>query len=172
MVMNMNTEILEQLDEFFEKKRMRLSEMRRCIFGGYRPDDVTVYVSELESETRLEIVKMQKWCETQVQALEARSERLEEELRGYHTCLDQIYKSVASLSQSFLTMVEQQKRREQLLQAYQQQLSNPLAGGLQGGGQLAQEAVQREGAPAGAQVDQTLPNPVVLFPEGFRSALQ
>lgn len=169
MVINMNTETLEHLDEFFEKKRMGLSEIRRCIFGGFRPDDVTVYLSELESETRLEIVKMQKWCETQVQALETRSERLEEELRGYHTCLDQIYKSVASLSQSFLTMVEQQKRREQLLQAYQQQI---VASGLQGGGPLAQEVAQREAALAGVQADQTLPNPVVLFPEGFRSALQ
>ncbi|MGO5116322.1 hypothetical protein ACTQ33_15150 [Candidatus Avoscillospira sp. LCP25S3_F1] len=118
----MEQEKFKNLEEFFGRKKLELPELKRTLFGGYRPSSVQQYVEQLEEQTRQQMLEFEKQHELDIQALRERCEELEQQTQEYGVCLDQISQSLTSLSQSFLQLLEQQTQRDQLLRTYQRQI--------------------------------------------------
>lgn len=118
----MEQEKFKNLEEFFGRKKLELPELKRTLFGGYRPSSVQQYVEELEKQTRQQILEYEKRHKQDIEALRERYGELEQQTQEYGACLDQISQSLTSLSQSFLQLLEQQTQRDQLLRTYQRQL--------------------------------------------------
>lgn len=118
----MEQEKFKDLEEFFGRKILELPELKRTLFGGYRPSSVQQYVEQLKEQTKQQILEFEKQYALDIQALQERCGELEQQTQGYGACLDQISQSLTSLSQSFLQLLEQQTQRDQLLRTYQRQL--------------------------------------------------
>lgn len=118
----MEQEKFKNLEDFFGRKKLELPELKRTLFGGYRPSSVQQYVEELEKQTRQQILEYEKLHKQDIEALRERCGELEQQTQEYGACLDQISQSLTSLSQSFLQLLEQQTQRDQLLRTYQRQL--------------------------------------------------
>lgn len=106
---------LERLEEYFGNKQRELCRLRKVLFGGYHQGSVLELFSQMEQEYEGAMARAEKEYEAQLQALRSRNEALIQENQGYGACLEQIYESLSSLSQSFLSLLEQQRQRDEEL---------------------------------------------------------